>query len=173
MNEESTVASQDSFDDSLCPISRSSQLIGDRWTLLVLRELSMGNVRFDPLLVQTGASPQMLASRLKRITVNGLAKRVAYQSRPVRYEYRLTQKGWAFTSVLLALRAWGETWCKTRGESLAILTRHRECGGEVDLDGHCESCGQVVTGAALLVVPSPDYAAERSRRAQSRRTIAS
>lgn len=171
ITKDTAAASQDIVDDSLCPISRATQLIGDRWTLLVLRELSMGNVRFDPLLVQTGATRQMLASRLKRLTANGLAQRVAYQSGPVRYEYRLTPKGWAFTSVLLALRAWGETWCKAPGEPSALLTKHRDCGGEVGLDGHCESCGMMVAGTALLASPSPEYSAERLRRAQSRHSI--
>src|SRR5437764_1645676 len=95
---------------TLCPVARSQELVGDRWTVLVLRELFMGNRRFDDMLVQTGATPQMLASRLKKLEAAGLIERRLYSERPKRHEYVLTAMGTDFYPVLLALRAWGEKW---------------------------------------------------------------
>jgi DNA-binding HxlR family transcriptional regulator len=150
--------------ETLCPISRSTLMVGDRWTILLVRELSFGNVRFDQLLAQTGATPQMLVSRLKRLEADGLITRKAYQERPVRYEYRLAPKGRAFVPVLLALRTWGEQWCKAPGEPLAVLTFHKGCGGEVGLDGVCAACGRLVANTELLAAPTPEYAEERRKR---------
>jgi DNA-binding HxlR family transcriptional regulator len=159
---------QGGVDHTLCPISRSTQIVGDRWTILLLRELSFGNARFDQLLIQAGATPQMLASRLKRLEAGGLITRKVYQARPLRHEYRLTAKGRAFVPVLLALRAWGEQWCKTRGEPLAMVITHSGCGGEVGFDGVCAVCGRQVGGAELLAAPSPQYAEERLNRVRAK-----
>lgn len=152
-------------DPTLCPIARSMAVIGDRWSPQILRELAFGTSRFDDLQTQTGATPQMLASRLKKMEAHELVQRHAYQERPLRYEYRLTQKGAAFMPVIMALRAWGEAWCKAEDEPLALLTTHRECGGSVGLDGSCFRCGETVTGLKLMASPSPEYAEERRRRA--------
>ncbi len=103
--------------ETLCPISRAEAVVGDRWTVLVLRELFMGSHRFDEIQAQTGGTPQMVAARLKSMEADGLLERRAYSERPKRYEYHLTEKGDAFHSVVLALRAWGETWCKSPGKA--------------------------------------------------------
>jgi DNA-binding HxlR family transcriptional regulator len=148
-----------------CPIARSSAVIGDRWTLVIMRELTMGNRRFDALQVQTSASPQMLTSRLKRLEADGMLKRQAYSERPRRYEYRLTDKGEAFASVLLALRAWGETWCKDPGQGIAVHHLHKACGREVGLSGTvCEGCGEPFTIHEVTGELSPAFARERAER---------
>ena len=92
---------------TLCPIARSSALVGDRWTILLVRELSLGSTRFDQLLTQTGATPQMLTSRLRRLEADGMIVREPYSQRPLRHEYRLTGKGQELRSVIRALREWG------------------------------------------------------------------
>src|SRR6202012_2128271 len=99
-------------DDTLCPIAHSTGLVGDRWSILIVRELLLGQTRFQDLQAQTGATSQMLAARLKRLEADGLVSRQAYSQRPPRYEYRLTPKGVQLMPVILALRTWGERWCK-------------------------------------------------------------
>lgn len=153
-----------------CPVARSSAVIGDRWTLVIMRELTMGNRRFDSLQVQTLASPQMLANRLKRLEADGMLERRAYSAKPRRYEYRLTVKGEAFASVLLALRAWGETWCKEPGEGIAVHHLHRTCGREVGLSGTvCEGCGEPFTMNEVTGELSAAFAREREDRSAAAR----
>ena len=90
--------------DTLCPVARSQDVIGDRWTVLIVRELFMGNRRFDALLAHTQATLQMLSSRLKRLEADGMIERKRYMKKPPRYEYELTDMGRAFYPVIPALR---------------------------------------------------------------------
>ena len=153
--------------ETLCPISRAEAIVGDRWTVLVLRELFMGSHRFDDIQAQTGATPQMVAARLKSMEADGLVERRAYSERPKRYEYHLTEKGDAFYSVVLALRAWGETWCKSPEEGLAVVYTHRSCGEPAGLGPMCAHCGQPLRRADLVSEPSAAYVAERSARSDA------
>jgi DNA-binding HxlR family transcriptional regulator len=155
---------------TVCPIARSSAVIGDRWTLVIMRELAMGNRRFDTLQAQTLTSPQMLTNRLKRLEADGLLGRHAYSERPRRYEYHLTDKGEAFASVLLALRAWGETWCKEPEEEVAVHQIHKACGREVGLSGTvCEGCGEPFTMHEVMGELSAAFAREREDRSAAAR----
>lgn len=159
--------------DTLCPVARSTSLIGDRWSLLVLRELFMGVSRFGDLQAQTGATPQMLAARLKSLEADGLLQKRPYSTQPLRHEYGLTPKGIELLPVLLALRSWGEKWCKTPDQDLALRTRHRVCGAEVGLDGICPQCARPVAWPELTAAPTPGYVEERRRRARPRLAQAS
>lgn len=152
---------------TLCPVARSTQAVGDRWTLLVLRELYMGATKFDEILIQTEATPQMLATRLKSLEAEGMVKRYPYSEKPLRHEYRLSEKGKAFYPVIQALRAWGETWCKDKREERAVRFTHRVCGHEVGLDSVCPSCGVHVERHELEATLSPKFAKEREDRRQA------
>lgn len=152
-------------DDTLCPIAHSTGLVGDRWSILIVRELLMGQTRFQDLQAQTGATSQMLAARLKRLEADGLIERRAYSQRPLRHEYRLTPKGVHLTPVILALRTWGETWCKPAGSQLAVRMFHRSCGSELDLNGRCPTCESLVAWTEMQAQPTAAYRAERARRA--------
>lgn len=150
--------------ESLCPVARAEEIVGDRWTVLVLRELFMGGRRFDEIQAQTEATPQMVAARLKQLEADGLVERRPYRERPLRHAYHLTEKGEAFHPVLLALRAWGESWCKSPDEGLAVRYTHRTCGQSAGLGPLCASCGQPLSRADLQAEPSPAYAHEREER---------
>ena len=151
--------------NTVCPIARSSAVIGERWTLVIMRELAMGNRRFDTLEAQTLASPQMLADRLKRLEADGMLERRAYRERPRRYEYHLTTKGEAFAPVLFALRAWGETWCKEQDEEVAVHVTHKKCGHEVGLSGMvCEGCGEPFAAEDVENTVSATFSRERDDR---------
>jgi DNA-binding HxlR family transcriptional regulator len=152
---------------TLCPVARAEMVVGDRWTVLILRELFMGSHRFDEIQAQTDSTPQMITARLKKLEAEGLIERRLYNERPKRYEYHLTEKGEAFYPVILALRAWGETWCKAADEGRAINYTHRECGGPAGLGAVCESCGRPLKRDELTADLNPAYRGERDFRLQA------
>lgn len=102
--------SWDDVCDSVCPIARALSVVGDRWTLLILRELSMGSRRFDEMQAQTGMSSHLLSTRLKRLEKDEVIERRLYSERPPRYEYYVTSKGKELDPLLLMLRSWGMKW---------------------------------------------------------------
>ena len=156
-----------SSSDTLCPIARAEDVVGDRWTVLVLRELFMGSHRYDEIQAQTGGTPQMVATRLKNLEADGLVERRLYNERPPRYEYHLSAKGQAFYSVVLALRAWGETWCKAPEEGLAVVYTHKICGEPAGLGPLCAHCGESLRRDELISQQSEAYAAERQARREA------
>lgn len=158
-------ANRDGDLDTLCPITLSTSLVGDRWSMVIIRELLMGATRFQNIQAQTGATPQMLTARLKRLETDGLIKRRAYSKKPLRHEYVLTPMGREFRPVVLALRAWGETWIKDGRKSLAVRITHSSCGSEIQLDGICPSCDALVSWKEMRGEPTPAYRRERARRA--------
>ncbi|KJK21109.1 transcriptional regulator [Burkholderiaceae bacterium 16] len=151
-------------ENTVCPVARSLDIVGDRWTVLVLRELYMGETRFEGIQIQTNATPQMLATRLKALETDGMVERQPYNERPLRYEYRLTKKGWAFYPVVYALRAWGETWCKDNNEEVAMHFVHRKCGHDVGLANVCPQCGIEVQREDLDASLGSQFATERAER---------
>lgn len=99
-----------SFAGMRCSIAGALELIGDRWALLVIRDLSLGLSRYDDLRASTGIPAATLAARLKHLSASGIVERVRYQERPPRDEYRLTPKGRDLWKVSVALREWGDAW---------------------------------------------------------------
>jgi DNA-binding HxlR family transcriptional regulator len=118
------------FDDWPCPIARTTDLIGDWWTPLVLREAFSGRRRFEELGDSLGVPRAVLTARLRRLCDDGLLVAVPYQDHPVRYEYRLTDKGRAFWDVLAAMWRWGSDWLFDEGGPPVMLA-DRETGAEV------------------------------------------
>lgn len=97
-----------------CPIARSLGVVGDRWTLMILRDAFGGVTRFEGFVGRCDASRAIVANRLKLLVRERVMEPVPYQSKPMRYDYRLTRKGRALKGVLRALLAWGEEWAGTR-----------------------------------------------------------
>ena len=100
----------DEISESVCEIARALSIVGDRWTLLIMREVGMGVHRFEEIQAQTGMSSHLLSTRLKRMVDDELLEQKLYNERPARYEYHATLKGKELDSVLLALRAWTMRW---------------------------------------------------------------
>jgi DNA-binding HxlR family transcriptional regulator len=96
------------YEGQVCSIARSLELIGDRWTLLIVRDLMLGLTRFDQFLESLGVASNVLTDRLNRLVDDGIVERVRYSERPERFEYRLTPKGRELRVVLLALMQWGD-----------------------------------------------------------------
>ncbi|MBC9032158.1 helix-turn-helix transcriptional regulator [Sphingomonas sp. JC676] len=154
----------DNAPQTLCPVARSEAVVGDRWTVVILRELFMRSHRFEEIQAQTGATPQMVAARLKALEADGLVERRLYSERPRRHEYHLTEKGEAFYPVILALRAWGEAWCKSPEEGRAIYYTHQTCGGPAGLGPVCETCGLPLYRGDMIAELNPAYRDERQAR---------
>ncbi len=118
------------FDTWPCPIARATDLIGDWWTPIILRNAFAGERRFEQFQESLGVSRAILADRLHRLVKEGLMKKVAYSERPARYEYRLTEKGRDFWQVLAAMWRWGEEWLWEDGKSPVMLI-NRDTGEEI------------------------------------------
>jgi DNA-binding HxlR family transcriptional regulator len=120
------------FDDWPCPIARTTDLIGDWWTPLVMREAFLGRRRFEEFSEALGAPRAVLTARLKRLCDEGMLQRVAYQERPARFEYHLTDKGRAFWDVLAAMWRWGTDWLwEGDTEDPPLVLKDRDTGAVV------------------------------------------
>jgi DNA-binding HxlR family transcriptional regulator len=129
--------------DSWCSIARALSVVGDRWTLLLLREAFLGATRFEEFHDNTGAARHLVASRLNHLVDHGLVERVQYSDRPARFEYTLTAKGRALYPVIVSLLAWGDEWmADERGPSLTVV--HESCGATVTPELRCANCGEPV-----------------------------
>lgn len=124
-----------------CSIAGTLELIGERWTLLVIRDVFMGNRRFDEIQRSLGVARNVLTNRLQRLIDAGILERRRYQPRPERFEYFLTEKGLDLWPVLIALIGWGDRHVSgAPGPAVEIV--HKECGGRVNDRRICEECGE-------------------------------
>lgn len=123
-----------------CSIARSLELIGERWTLLVIRDVFSGKRRFEQMQESLDVARNVLASRLARLVEEGILEKRRYQERPERFEYRLTEKGLDLWPVLVTLLAWGDRHFAGE-EGPPVVLVHRECGGRINDRRICERCG--------------------------------
>lgn len=93
-----------------CPLARAGSQLADGWTLVLLREVMLGNNRFDGLQEQSGMSPRSLTLRLKALVETEIFQRIAYQQKPERFEYHLTEKGLELWPVIATVKQWGDKW---------------------------------------------------------------
>ena len=149
------------YADQNCAIAGTLELIGERWTLLIVRDAFLGVRRFDDFQRSLGIARNVLQARLERLVEAGILKRVRYQERPERFEYRLTRKGVDLWPVLVALMGWGDRHLFPDGPP--VVLRHKGCGGAVDDRRACRSCGAVVD--AWDVEPERGPGALPARRA--------
>jgi DNA-binding HxlR family transcriptional regulator len=138
-----------------CPIAASLELVGERWSLLVVREVSLGNHRFSEIARGTGAPRDRLAARLRALVDAGVLERRQYGSSPARAGYHLTAAGRDLLPVLQALLQWGNRWL---AEEPPVVLRHTSAGhGEHDLDGAwiCRTCGEPAAASRVERVLTP------------------
>lgn len=126
-----------------CSMARTLAVIGDRWTLMILRDCFLGVRRFDQFQARLGISRTIVADRLGLLVENGVLDRVAYQDRPPRHDYRLTVKGLELHPVVLGLVHWGDRHY-AGPEGPPLLHRHRGCGCDFAPVQTCSACGERV-----------------------------
>lgn len=128
------------YDGQNCSVARTLEVIGERWTMLVLREAFLRTRRFDDFQRRLGIARNVLTDRLGRLVEEGVLERRAYQDHPPRHEYRLTEKGLDLWPVLMTLMRWGDRHSDWP-EGPPRLIRHRGCGGGLTDHLACDKCG--------------------------------
>jgi DNA-binding HxlR family transcriptional regulator len=141
------------YDQERCSIARALERLGERWTLLVLREAFSGRRRFDEFAEALDIARNVLATRLALLVEEGILAKRRYSERPVRYEYRLTRKGLDLWPVLVTLMQWGDRWYAPYGPPRVL--RHRDCGGGVDRHLTCDRCGKPLEPRDVVAEPGP------------------
>jgi DNA-binding HxlR family transcriptional regulator len=131
-----------------CSIAAALEILGERWTLLAVRELFSGVHTFARIAAFTGASRDMLADRLRKLEAAGIAERRLYREHPPRYEYHLTEAGRELFPVIVALREWGDKWAVDRP---AVQFMH-DCGHPLAVERSCQHCGHPVTDDSLYAI---------------------
>lgn len=146
------------YDSQVCSVARALEVVGERWTLLLVRSVMLGVRRFDDLQAHTGVTRSVLTGRLRRLVDEGVLERRPYQDRPVRHEYVLTEKGLALWPVIEQLRQWGdEHYAEPEGPPRVIV--HRDCGGHPDGHLMCDRCGAPLGVRDVRSEPGPALAA--------------
>jgi DNA-binding HxlR family transcriptional regulator len=142
------------FADAPCSIARPAALLGDGWTLLVLRQAFMGQRRFDEMQASLDVSRALLADRLHKLVEAGILRREPYKDGGrTRDQYRLTDKGLDLYPVLMALRTWADRHQSPDGAF--VVYRHDECGGLTEVVHRCAGCGEELTARDVRPEPGP------------------
>ena len=138
-----------------CSIARALDIVGEWWTLLILRDVFMGVRRFEAIQADLGIARNVLSDRLTTLVGSGVLVRRRYQDHPERYEYVLTDMGRDLVPVLMELMRWGDRWLSPDGAPMVLV--HRDCGQPVEWGADCPHCGVAVDGRSLRVVRGPGW----------------
>jgi DNA-binding HxlR family transcriptional regulator len=142
------------YDTQVCSIAGALEVFGERWTLLILRDVFLGVRRFDEIQRDLGIARNVLRDRLRLLVDEGIVERRRYQERPERFEYRLTDKGQDLWPVLHAVMSWGDKHVSGPGRE-PTLVEHRDCGGRIDERRVCERCGAIVGARDVRATAGP------------------
>jgi DNA-binding HxlR family transcriptional regulator len=145
------MAKRRNFDQMNCSIARALDVVGEWWTLLVIREAFRGVRRFDGFVERLGIAPNILTVRLRRLVEHGVFEERAYQERPPRVEYRLTAKGRDLYPVIVALLGWGDRWYAEGGPPVVLV--HTTCGRRADAQLVCSHCGEKLDTRNTRAIP--------------------
>ena len=128
-------------------VSRALEVIGDKWSFMVVREAFFGNRRYDKIQMELGIAPNILTDRLSRLVARGIFQRRLYQHAPERYEYLLTDMGRDLYGPFVAMLAWGDRWL-ARGKP-PLLLRHSRCGQDFQASVICNECRKPIIAADM------------------------
>ena len=142
-----------SFEDMTCSVAQCLEVVGDWWSLLIIRDAFLGVTRFDDFQVRLGISRNTLTQRLGHLADGGILSRVTYSDHPPRAEYRLTAKGRDLWHVITAMRQWGDRWAAPDGPPVEV--RHDACGQLVTAVPACSHCGEPLDARSVTAVPGP------------------
>jgi DNA-binding HxlR family transcriptional regulator len=149
------------YETQNCSVARALEVVGERWSLLIVRDLMLGYRRFDELHERLGVARNVLAARLERLAEEGVIEKELYQERPARYEYHLTEKGRDLWPVIVGLLSWGDRYL-VKGAPPVVL-EHRDCGGHVNDRRICERCGAELGLRDAIARPGPGAKKARGR----------
>lgn len=153
------------YDSQVCSLARSLEVVGERWTLLIIRSVWLGVRRFEELQRVLGVSRPVLSSRLDRLVEEGVLERRQYSNHPRRHEYLLTTKGAKLWPALIHLMRWGDAYYP-EPEGPPLLIEHRDCGGHPTAELRCDRCDAPLS--AETVIPKPGPAGLRHGRTAER-----
>lgn len=142
------------LDKQTCSMSRTLSVIGDRWTLLILRDCFLGVRRFDDFQGRLGVGRRLLSERLQKLVDSSILTRVVYQDGPTRHEYRLTEKGIDFYPVVLSIVHWGDVHM-VGPKGRPLLHQHKTCGHTFDPVLACSECSGALDPRQVEVLPGP------------------
>jgi DNA-binding HxlR family transcriptional regulator len=126
-----------------CPVARTLSVIGDRWTMLILRDALRGSTRFEQFHDRLKCSRAIVAERLAGLVERGLLRREQYEAHPPRFDYRLTDMGRSIGPVMMAMSQWSETWLP-HPSGFRVERIHKPCGHAFQPVLHCSECGEPV-----------------------------
>ena len=158
------------YENQRCSIASALEVVGERWSLLILREVFLGVHRFDEIQADLGVARNVLNTRLRRLVEQGVLEKRLYQERPPRHEYVLTEKGLDLWPAMVALMQWGDRHMAPAGPS--VLLEHRGCGGRVDNHRICDSCGEPLALADVRAVAGPGARPDHPLHRRARRAAA-
>jgi DNA-binding HxlR family transcriptional regulator len=144
------------FEGQNCSVAAALAVVGERWTLLVMREVLGGRRRFEEIRRGTGVAPNILSDRLATLVEHGLLRRVAVDGEADVLEYRPTRKGVDLNPVLLTLMAWGDRYAAPEGAP--SIPVHTACGHDAEPHLHCAHCGDPLEASALVLREGPGSA---------------
>jgi DNA-binding HxlR family transcriptional regulator len=162
---------QSSYRGQECSVAAALEVVGERWTLLIVREALLGVHRFDEMQSDLGIARNILQARLQRLLAHGIVERRRYQERPERYEYHLTDKGLDLWPAVVALMQWGDRHGGLAGGAPVIL-EHRGCGGGVDAYRTCTVCGERLGPRDVRALPGANASAHHPLRRREARGAA-
>lgn len=142
-----------SFEEMNCSVAQCLEVVGEWWSLLIVRDAFLGVRRFDDFQGRLGIARNVLNDRLVKLVDAGIFDRVEYQDRPPRFEYRLTERGRDLWPVITAMRQWGDRWAAPDGPPLVL--RHPPCGHLVDTTIVCSECEEPLGPGSLRAEPGP------------------
>jgi DNA-binding HxlR family transcriptional regulator len=141
------------YTGQVCSIAAALEVVGERWSLLIVRDVMLGLRRFDEIQRDLGIARNVLQTRLTRLVEQGVLERRPYSEHPPRHEYRLTEKGLDLWPTVVALMQWGDRHAAEQGPPTVI--EHRGCGGTVDEHRICRSCGARLQARDVRALPGP------------------
>ncbi|MFL5798427.1 MAG: winged helix-turn-helix transcriptional regulator [Actinomycetota bacterium] len=149
------------FTNEECSVARTLEIIGERWTMLVLREAFFRVRRFDDFQRNIGVARNILADRLRKLVAHRILERQQYQDRPPRFEYRLTERGIDLYPILISLMEWGDRHARSE-VGPAVVLEHKGCGRPSSPRLVCSECGEPITARDMRALPGPGVAPVRT-----------
>ncbi len=139
-----------------CSVAGALEILGEWWTMLIVRDAFMGVRRFEDFQRRLGIARNVLTTRLQKLVAAGILERRRYQERPERFEYRLTEKGLELYPILVSLMQWGDRWAEG-GNGPPVVLVHRTCGHRSVPHLVCDQCGEPADPRQMQPVAGPGF----------------